>query len=88
MWVFSFYSHIYSMAKIVIKKNKFNQKIPGGLADKKEPSDFPKDALLKGIDIELEHTNDIQIATEIAMDHLLEDPMYYDKLKKIEAKEE
>ena len=72
------------MAKVKIKKSSFVQKIPGGLADKKSPSDFPADKLQQGIRVELEHTSDIKIATEIAMDHLLEDPMYYDKLQKME----
>lgn len=59
-------------------------KIPGGLADKKKPDDFDQDQLNKGIKVELEHTNDINIATEIAMDHLTEDPMYYKKLERVE----
>jgi len=43
--------------------------------------------LEKGIKVELEHTSDKQTATEIAMDHLYEDPKYYDKLAKMEANE-
>lgn len=43
--------------------------------------------LQKGIEVEKEHTNNINKATEIAMDHLTEDPKYYDKLKKIEMDE-
>jgi hypothetical protein len=46
-----------------------------------------KTQLNKGIKVELEHTNDRQKAKEIALDHLFEDPKYYDKLKKIEGKE-
>ena len=46
-----------------------------------------KNQLNKGINVEMEHTNSKQRAKEIAMDHLLEDPKYYDKLKKIESKE-
>lgn len=38
----------------------------------------------KGIKTELEHTTDKNIAREIAMDHLYEDPKYYTKLSKIE----
>jgi len=38
---------------------------------------------MNGIKVELEHTDDIYIAREIAMDHLAEDPDYYNKLKKI-----
>ena len=58
--------------------------IPGGLADKKKPGDFDPAALSKGIKVEREHTNDDRIAQEIAMDHLTEDPQYYDKLEKME----
>jgi hypothetical protein len=39
---------------------------------------------MKGIKVEMEHTTDVRIATEIAMDHLWEDLKYYDKLAKIE----
>jgi len=38
------------------------------------------DQLFKGIQVELEHTKDEQIAREIALDHLAEDPGYYTKL--------
>lgn len=44
--------------------------------------------LKKGIKVEMEHTNDKDLAKEIAMDHLWEDPKYYQKLKKIEGKEQ
>lgn len=40
-----------------------------------------------GIKVEMEHVDDKAKAKEIAMDHLWEDPTYYTKLKKIEAKE-
>lgn len=46
-----------------------------------------KKQLEMGIEVEMEHTDDKQKAKEIAMDHLWEDPTYYTKLKKIEAKE-
>jgi len=56
--------------------------MPGGLADDKVPEDFDPEALAQGI--KMEHTNNPEIATEIAMDHLTEDPNYYAKLKTIE----
>ncbi|MEK9769346.1 MAG: DUF5661 family protein, partial [Betaproteobacteria bacterium] len=34
----------------------------------------------KGVKVEMEHTNDENIAHEIAMDHVFEDPKYYSKL--------
>lgn len=45
------------------------------------------DQLRKGIQVEMEHTSEMMVAMEIAMDHLTENPDYYDKLKKIEATE-
>ena len=36
----------------------------------------------KGIEVEMEHTDDPKIALKIAMDHIKEDPEYYDKLTK------
>jgi hypothetical protein len=45
--------------------------------------------LIKGLKVEMEHSDDITVAKEIAMDHLAEDPNYYTKLKRIEeAKQE
>ena len=43
-----------------------------------------KKQLEKGIKVEMEHTTSKDIAKEIAMDHLWEDPKYYDKLATIE----
>ena len=69
-------------------------KIPGGLADgmtledlakkHKVNVDHLKEQLAKGVKVELEHTSDKKLAEEIAMDHLTEDPDYYDKLAGIE----
>lgn len=56
----------------------------GGLADDAQPEDFDQEELTKGIKVELEHTDDEDIAREIAMDHLTEDPKYYTKLATIE----
>ncbi len=65
----------------------YEDKLPGGLADTRKPSDFNPEALVMGIKIELEHTKDAKIAQEIAMDHLTEDPEYYIKLKDVEKKD-
>lgn len=40
--------------------------------------------LAKGVKVELEHTSNRAIAREIALDHLKEDPAYYDKLAVVE----
>lgn len=62
---------------VVVKKHNM---IQGGEADFKSEEDFDPEQLKKGIEVEYEHTNDYDIAKEIAMDHLAEDPKYYDKL--------
>jgi len=80
---------------ITYEKKRLNEdKIPGGLAKGKTVEDIAKHygilssnikiQLEKGIKVEMEHTTDRQIAKEIAMDHLWEDPMYYTKLNKME----
>jgi len=60
------------------------ERIPGGLAAGMRPQDFDQVALRRGIMVEMEHTSDPLVAQEIAMDHLVEDSQYYDKLSLIE----
>jgi hypothetical protein len=67
--------------KIILKEA---EKMKGGLGDKRPDSDFDPEKLKQGIKVEMEHTNDREVAKEIAKDHLTEDPNYYEKLKKIE----
>ncbi len=80
------------------KETKMSDKIKGGLADKKTIEQiakeqgveisFGKEELDKGIKVEMEHTSDVKIAQEIALDHLSEDIEYYIKLEKVESKKE
>jgi hypothetical protein len=68
--------------------------VPGGLAkglslnDIAEKHGVSVDIMVaefkKGIAVEMEHTTDREVAKEITLDHLFEDPKYYDKLKKVE----
>jgi Protein of unknown function (DUF5661) len=70
-----------------IMVHKWKDHIPGGLAEGKKPSDFPAEDLVKGMTVEMEHTNDPEVACEIAMDHLTEKPNYYrtgDMAKEVE----
>ena len=60
--------------------DKYQDQIKGGIADERNPLQFNNIELEKGIKVELEHTSDPMIASEIAMDHLSEDPDYYNKL--------
>ena len=59
--------------------------LEGGLADDVSDDEFDASALAKGVAVEREHTTDVRAATEIAKDHLREDPKYYDKLEQIEG---
>lgn len=59
-------------------------RLPGGKADFAPASRFPKKKLEAGVRHEREHTSDADLAAEIARDHLVEDPDYYQKLKKVE----
>ena len=78
-------------------KRGFQEEVlSGGISDNKSIEDIAKkhkknvsdikSQLNKGIKVEMEHTNSKAKAKEIAMDHILEDPNYYDKLQKIETK--
>lgn len=68
-------------------KRDWHDQLPGGLADRKKPQDFPKDRIRQGMEVEREHVRDPAIQAEIAMDHLTEDPQYYEKLRRMEAGE-
>lgn len=48
-------------------------------------NEFDKKQLDMGVRVEMEHTNDKNIAKMIAKDHLKEMPDYYTKLKAMEA---
>jgi len=61
-----------------------SEKLRGGVADGRGDSAFAKEKLRAGKHVEKEHTDDSDVAGEIAKDHLSEDSDYYEKLKKIE----
>ena len=71
-------------------------KLKGGLADNKTIEDiarehgvdvaFANEQLEKGIAVEMEHTDNKEIAKEIALDHLSESINYYIELEKMENK--
>ena len=78
-----------------LAKNRLNEdKIPGGLAKGMSLNDIAekhnvdievlKKEFVKGVKTEMEHTTDKEVAKEIALDHIFEDPKYYTKLATIE----
>lgn len=64
--------------------NAWKDKLPGGKADGKEPSDFEHSQVERGKEVEYEHTDNPDTAREIAMDHLEEHKDYYAGLKHME----
>lgn len=67
----------------------WKDQLPGGLADDKTPGDFDPEQVLKGLKVEYEHIDEKsekgrRLALEIALDHLTENPSYYDDLALIE----
>lgn len=59
-------------------------KLPGGLGDDADISDFDPKEVEMGLKVEREHTDDEEIVQEIVTDHLTEIPDYYTRLKKME----
>lgn len=59
--------------------------IAGGKADGKPSSDFSSKQMEMGRKVEMEHTDNPQLASEIARDHLEEFGDYYTRLDKMEA---
>ncbi len=64
------------------------EELEGGLADNEPLPQFDPQQILRGIEVELEHTKDPKIALEIAMDHLMELPDYYTRLDQMEKQGE
>lgn len=78
--------HIYTVAQDKLQEDDPDTKedmIEGGRADA-GLTDAPADQYGKGIAVEMEHTDNPEIAREIASDHLDEFPTYYDGLKDME----
>lgn len=57
----------------IAKDNEFTEK------------DADPSELARGIEVELEHTNDKKLSKKIALDHLAEIPDYYTRLQKMES---
>jgi SpoVK/Ycf46/Vps4 family AAA+-type ATPase len=70
--------------KLAKKKTREKDRIPGGLADDRDVSEFDPEQLGKGMQVEKEHADDPGLALEIAKDHLSEFPKYYDALDEME----
>jgi len=63
--------------QVMQDKDEAGDELEGGLADDKSSFDFCPKQIAKGIEVEMEHTENPLIAIEIVMDHLVEDEFYY-----------
>lgn len=73
--------------KNTIKGGKADKMTPQEIANKFKVSVYDIEAQLKkGVKIEMEHTDNKEKAKEIAMDHIIEFPDYYDRLENMENK--
>lgn len=88
-WQGESYRH-YLAAKGVKTRSKaapsMRERVVGGRADFCSDAVFDKRQLQKGVRHEMEHTREKAIAKEIAKDHLVEDPKYYDHLNEMERR--
>jgi hypothetical protein len=75
------------MGKNDVSKAAAEDVLPGGEADGRPDTDFPKAKLEEGAEHEREHTDNDQIAKEIAKDHLSEEPDYYAEHKDKKAEQ-
>ena len=59
---------------------EFKEHLHGGKADGKTPSEFNKNNVKIGSEVQREHSTDKDTEKEITIDHLEENPTYYDEL--------
>jgi len=81
---YNFFSTFKALQESLTEGKK--QKLKGGKGDKLTADQVNYYEFTKGWKHELEHTDDIDKAKEIAIDHLAEDPNYYTRLEMIEFK--
>jgi len=72
------------IAAFTTKRSVADDQIPGGYGDESMPSEHCLKQVYKGIQVEMEHTDDPDLALEIALDHLVEFPDYYSRLSDME----
>lgn len=98
------YSYLSDSMKEFIGINNFNEEevpaldvndvdndgdhLEGGLGDDASVMEFDPEQILKGMEVEMEHTKDPKIALEITLDHLAEDEAYYTRLDYMEKNAE
>lgn len=83
--------HLLSLEKEAYLEGNINfRKWTDSLQEIQEPaleSDINPKELEMGVEIEMEHTDDVEESKVIALQHLAEDPKYYTKLKSLNLEE-
>lgn len=75
-------SYVSSMASLLLEEGSVGEISPD---EEKELESFAKESVNRGIEVEMEHTTNRKVAMKIALDHLKENPKYYEKLKAVEG---
>ena len=82
----------HRLARLGIKTGRKSQSVNNNLIivklkhGREADSKFNKEQLAMGIKVEMEHTNNKEVAEQIAKAHLVEIPDYYTRLKRMEMK--
>jgi hypothetical protein len=71
--------------KLGITANNLTGGAGDGISIAKALELFDFDQIHRGVEVELEHTDNILLALEIAIDHLMEHERYYDYLDEMES---
>ena len=66
-------------------KEETGEMLQGGVGDGKSPLEFDPEQILKGMEVETEHSDNPMVSIEIVLDHLTEDPEYYTEKETPEA---
>lgn len=81
-WIWLLYIIVGVMIFLHFRKKKREEAQLAGTAGALD-MDIDPGELARGMLVETEHTDDLDVARKIAVDHLLEDPNYYTKLARI-----
>ena len=76
------FSHVNDL---IYRMEGSRRAMKGGRAEGMSPSNFDPIQVAMGQKVEMEHTDDPQIALQISMDHLRENESYYTMLAEMEA---
>lgn len=75
--------NLKKLNKIILKEEKDDEKLKKELIKRANEEGYDEKEFDMGLEVEKEHTDDLHSRSNIAKDHLKEDPKYYTKLKSL-----